>query len=98
MAFVLGAMTGAAFALIWAPAAGEETRRYLGDRAREGADRAGDAARQMGERVREGSSRAGEAMQQGKDYIERGRASIATAVEQGREAYRSAREEEEEQA
>lgn len=45
-AFVLGALTGAAVALLMAPATGEETRRILGEKAREGADRAAEAARQ----------------------------------------------------
>lgn len=46
VAFVLGAITGAAVALLVAPASGEETRRLLADKAREGADKAGEAARQ----------------------------------------------------
>ena len=46
VAFVLGALTGAAVALLMAPATGEETRRMLAERAREGRDRAGEAARQ----------------------------------------------------
>ena len=46
VAFVIGALTGAAVALLMAPATGEEMRRMLGDRAREGRDRAGEAARQ----------------------------------------------------
>src|SRR5690349_13997170 len=46
VAFVLGAITGAAVALLMAPASGEETRRILLDKAREGADKAGEAARQ----------------------------------------------------
>ena len=46
VAFVLGALTGAAVALLMAPATGEETRRMLIDKAREGRDKAGDAARQ----------------------------------------------------
>jgi gas vesicle protein len=46
LAFVLGAVTGAAVALLLAPASGEEVRRILGEKAREGRDRAGDAARQ----------------------------------------------------
>ena|SRR5688572_9321546 len=45
-AFVLGALTGAAVALLMAPQTGEETRRMLGDKAREGADKAAEAARQ----------------------------------------------------
>ena len=36
VAFVLGAITGAAVALLMAPATGEETRRVLADKAREG--------------------------------------------------------------
>jgi len=46
VAFVLGALTGAAVALLMAPATGEEMRRMIGDRAREGRERAGEAARQ----------------------------------------------------
>lgn len=46
LAFVLGAVTGAAVALLMAPVTGEETRRVLGDRAREGRERAEEAARQ----------------------------------------------------
>ena len=46
LAFVVGAATGAAVALLMAPTAGEETRRMLGDRAREARERAEEAARQ----------------------------------------------------
>jgi gas vesicle protein len=44
--FVLGALAGAAVALLLAPASGEETRRVLSEKAKEGRDRASDAARQ----------------------------------------------------
>jgi gas vesicle protein len=46
VAFVLGALTGAAVALLLAPASGEETRRLLSEKAKEGRDKASDAARQ----------------------------------------------------
>jgi len=46
VAFLLGAVAGAAVALLSAPASGEETRRRLSDKAREGKVRAGDVARQ----------------------------------------------------
>ena len=36
LAFLVGALTGAAVALLFAPASGEETREYLGQKAREG--------------------------------------------------------------
>ena len=46
VSFVLGAITGAAVALLMAPAPGDETRRKLGEKAREGRERANEAARQ----------------------------------------------------
>ncbi len=46
VAFLLGAVTGAAVALLTAPASGEETRRLVGARARDGRDRAQAAVRQ----------------------------------------------------
>ena len=46
VAFVLGAVTGAAVALLMAPTTGDEMRRILGEKAREGRDRANEAAQQ----------------------------------------------------
>ena len=46
VAFVLGALTGAAVALLLAPTSGEETRRILAEKAKEGREKANDAARQ----------------------------------------------------
>ena len=43
IAFVVGALTGAAVALLVAPASGEETREYLGKKVREGKDKAREA-------------------------------------------------------
>ena len=72
VAFVLGAITGAAVALLVAPASGEETRRMLAEKAREGREKAGEVAQQgaralgpaagnpdHGLRARQGSLRAG---------------------------------------
>lgn len=66
LAFVLGAVTGAAVALLMAPASGEEVRKMIGDKAREGADR----ARQMADQGREAWSRQRENIS---SAIERGR-------------------------
>jgi gas vesicle protein len=46
VSFLLGAVAGAAVALLVAPATGDEMRRILAEKAREGRERAGDAARQ----------------------------------------------------
>jgi gas vesicle protein len=47
LAFIAGALAGAAVALLYAPATGDETREYLGQRAREGREKVVDAARQF---------------------------------------------------
>ena len=47
LAFVVGAIAGAAVALLFAPATGEDTREVLGQRAREGREKVVDAARQF---------------------------------------------------
>lgn len=79
LAFVVGALTGAAVALLFAPASGEETREYLGQKAREGRDRARDAmeqGREVYQRNRETVATA----------IERGREAFQQARERGDEA------------
>jgi gas vesicle protein len=43
LAFALGAVAGAAVALLYAPASGEETRRRIGDKTREGKQRLSSA-------------------------------------------------------
>ena len=73
VAFVLGAITGAAVALLVAPASGEETRRMLAEKAREGREKAGEAAqkgRELWERQRETLSTA---FERGKEAYEQAR-------------------------
>ena len=53
-AFAAGAAVGAAVALLFAPARGEETRDYLSQRAKEGRDRATEAAKQGRDMVNRG--------------------------------------------
>lgn len=57
-AFLIGAITGAAVALLLAPATGEEVRRMLGQKAREGADKASEKGREAFERGRDAYARA----------------------------------------
>ena len=79
LAFMVGAITGAAVALLFAPASGDETREYLGQKAREGRDRAREAAeqsREFYERNRESVSTA----------IDRGREAFQQARERGEQA------------
>jgi gas vesicle protein len=79
LAFVVGALTGAAVALLFAPATGEETRDYLGQKARESRDKAKDAVdhgREFYQRHRETVATA----------IDRGREAFTQARERGDEA------------
>lgn len=48
-AFFVGAVVGAAVALLFAPASGEETREFLGEKARESRAKASETARQTRE-------------------------------------------------
>jgi len=79
IAFVVGALTGAAVALLFAPASGEETREYLGKRARESKDKAREAmeqGRDYYERQRENLVTA----------VDRGREAFQQARERGDQA------------
>ena len=67
MAFVLGAVSGAAVALLWAPNAGDETRRLLNEKAREGRERATDAAQQGREFVSRQRENLSTAIDRGRD-------------------------------
>ncbi|MDO8679487.1 MAG: YtxH domain-containing protein [Acidobacteriota bacterium] len=79
IAFVVGAMTGAAVALLFAPASGEDTREYLGERAREGREKARqamDQGRDYYERQRDNAASA----------VDRGREAFQQARERGDQA------------
>lgn len=62
VAFVIGALTGAVVALLFAPASGEETREFLGEKAREGKAK-----------VREGREHLIAAVERGREAFERER-------------------------
>jgi gas vesicle protein len=73
VAFVLGAIAGAAAALLMAPASGEETRRALADKAREGRERAAEAAKQGREFVNRGRDTLSSAIDRGREAYEQAR-------------------------
>jgi gas vesicle protein len=73
VAFVVGALTGAAVALLFAPASGEETREYLGQRAREGKAKARDAMDQGREYYRSQRENLVTAVERGREAFQQAR-------------------------
>ena len=73
LAFIIGAVSGAALALLYAPAPGEETREYLGQKAREGRDRAADAVDKGRDVVKEGRETLTHAIERGRDAYKQAR-------------------------
>lgn len=72
-AFALGALAGAAVALLFAPASGEETRRRLAERAKEGKDRMEQLAREGREFLDRQRENIGAAVEQGREAFEQAR-------------------------
>jgi gas vesicle protein len=73
MAFVLGAAAGAAIALLYAPAAGEETRRRIKDKARDGRDRAEALAREGRDYLSRQRENLGAAVDRGREAFDEAR-------------------------
>jgi gas vesicle protein len=73
VAFALGAVTGAALALLLAPTSGEEARRILSEKAREGRDRAADAARQGREFINRQRDTIATAVERGREAYQQAR-------------------------
>ena len=82
MAFVMGAIAGAATALLAAPAAGSETRRVLNERAREGRDKAGSAARQGAEFVKKQREHLATAIDRGREAYQEARESEPPSMQE----------------
>jgi gas vesicle protein len=73
LAFLIGAVTGAAVALLYAPATGADTREFLTDKAREGADRAKEAAEKGRQAVKEGRETLVTAIERGREAFQQAR-------------------------
>ena len=71
LAFLAGAVAGAAVALLFAPATGDETRQYLSDRAREGRERAMSAAREGRETLRRQKDQVISAIDRGREAFDK---------------------------
>jgi gas vesicle protein len=74
LAFILGAVSGAAVALLYAPQSGKETRDYLNERANEARARAADAAAKGREAINQGRETLNTAIERGREAYQQARA------------------------
>ena len=88
LSFMLGALTGAALAILYAPRSGRETRELLGEKFREGAERGRELKQKAVARGREVIEDAGEYVEKQRESIEKRKERLAAAIEAGRQAYR----------
>lgn len=92
LAFLLGGMTGAALALLYAPRSGRETRDMLNDKLREGAERGKELKEQAKAKGRAIMEEAGDYVERGREAVEDRKGRLAAAFEAGRQAYREEKE------
>lgn len=88
LSFMIGALSGAALAILFAPRSGRETRELLGEKLRETADRSRKLGEQALEKGREIAEDASGYVDRQREALERRRDRLAAAVEAGRQAYR----------
>jgi gas vesicle protein len=84
-AFMLGTITGAAVALLVAPATGDEMRRVLGEKARESKDKASDAARQAREFADRQRGIVATAIERGREAYQQAKSTGTTPAGTGQE-------------
>lgn len=81
MFFILGAFVGAVTALLLAPRSGEETRRLIAEKAREGSE-------YLASRGKEVVEKASGFVERGKEAIQQQRDQLSAALEAGKQAYK----------
>jgi gas vesicle protein len=93
LSFLVGALTGAAAAVLLAPRSGRETREMLGERWHDVENRGRRLGEQAVEKSKSALDDATGYVDRQKEALEKRRDRLAAAVEAGKQAYREEREE-----
>jgi gas vesicle protein len=92
LSFLVGALTGAAAAVLLAPRSGRETREILGERWREAEARGRRMSEQAVEKSKAALDEASGYVDRQKGALEKRRERLQAAVEAGKQAYREEKE------
>jgi len=87
LSFMLGALSGAALAILFAPRSGRETREAIGEKLRQAAEGSRRLGEQAIEKGREMAEDASGYIDRQREALERRRDRLAAAVEAGRQTY-----------
>lgn len=79
--FIAGAAVGAAIALLYAPASGEQTRKYIGEKAQEGREALAEKGEEIVERGRDLYERGRKIADDAAEMFERGKQIVEKATE-----------------
>jgi gas vesicle protein len=92
LSFLVGALSGAAAAVLLAPRSGRETREMLGERWREASERGRQLRDDAVTRGRQTLDDASGYVDRQREALEKRRDRLAAAVEAGKQAYREEKE------
>ena len=92
LAFLMGGLTGAALAMLFAPRSGRETRDLLGETFRDSAEKTRGIRERAVGKGREILEDASEYVERQRESLERRKDRLSAAVEAGRQAYKEEKE------
>jgi gas vesicle protein len=92
LSFLMGGLTGAALAILFAPRSGKETRELLGDKIREGQEKSRDLRERASTKGREILEDASDYVERAKEGVDKRKDRLSAAIEAGRQAYRDEKE------
>jgi len=92
LAFLMGGLTGAALAMLFAPRSGRETRDLLGETLRDSAEKTRGVRDRAVGKGREILEDASEYVERQRESLERRKDRLSAAIDAGRQAYKEEKE------